>query len=933
MDVVSFVMMWSLIGQTSVDSLGAPSPPIPTAGAPLSARPGYGAAPANGQPMQPPPSFADRPAGAPTERYAQTQQPQAPTTPNYAAPSGYAAPNTPPINTALPSNTLPSNTLPKNSFSNNAQPGYSTPTYETVPASNNAASAPPAQNEDKSGAGDLVRESLVLPKSLALPGRTTSLDELFGYVGDRRRQIDAVRTYWKLTADVADYHFAWQQTQFLKLLSEVIDSVEKGPDLQRAKTETTSRYAEAQARRREAELRLAATQHELADRASLPTANRQPLPRDLPHVGVYNTHFEKVYAQRTPPARAYLLNRTLPLWREIIAMRAETVWASQDAYDAAFDAYRKGQLEVDDVFIAVEELRERRSEFIGAVRRYNEEIAEYALTSAPDGTSRETLVGMLIKNSHTPKLGRAIVPNSGGEIEQVTYVDEFGNTISAEAFSNSEPAARATELPAAEPTLLPPQAATKPSTINLMSATLPIANVDETSAGAPVPPARDLPVAMPQTVIPQTPIPQALPTVGVPPSFFQPVPAAMPMPGPPSPFPNSGAAAPVRGEPTLAPPQKPAGDAPLKFKVNRLPTEDFDAQRAPRQLPDYVQHEAQPLNPQSPYSSGTHPKKKPKPENTAGAPAATAPLLSEPRTGTLIGAESTALESIKASPVEAKTGEMRFDPEVEPAGYYTQLTQLPAARRTQELVELLHGTRALPANQFHAATLDECMTGSEPSHRREIIQAYWRTAEYATRYRVWTQKLERLDALGQSALQFRDKPAGSIAMLQIRAAKLSVEANRLSTMADLAIAQWNLTNDARRPLDSAWIIPSTLPHAGSYKTQLEGLPAGSAKSPRLQEAAERIPVLHETMLLRADAVTSADAASDQVLQKYAAGQTTVATALNALSREARTTHDLLATVTRYNLDIAEYALAVLPGSAPRDALVGALVVNRTTARR
>lgn len=951
MDVASFTLVLSIIGQVAAEPFPQP-PAIPNVAAPSAAAPGAPMSSAQ-------PRYGAPPSSGASDRYAQPQASPgyAPTPPSYApSGGGYATPPSyaTPSNTGAPSTATgaPSYATPAGGYPQNpsaaATPAYA-PKSTDAPigtATATAATAPLA-NEDKSGAGDLVRESLVLPKSLALPGKVTALEELFNTVGDRRRQIDAVRSYWKLTADVADYHFAWQQTQFLKLLGETVDVVEKGPDLQRAKTENASRFAESQARQREAEMKLAATQLDLAERASLPATNRQPLPRDLPHVGVYNTSFEKVYAHRTPPARAYLLNRTLPLWRDIISMRAETVWASQDAYDAAFDAYRKGQLEVDDVFLAIEELRDRRSEFIAAVRRYNEEIAEYALTSAPDGTSRETLVGMLIKNSHTPKLGRAVAPADAGLVQPVTYVDEFGNLIAAPIETDeivTEPAAAAisTGMPTLAPPEIPtimnePRAATQPpasqptlprnaipaaKVIEQTSATLPISNVpvsraDETSAGAPVPPVRDIPA---------------------PPSYFSPPASAQPIPttdssaAPTSPFPNAGVATPVRGEPTLAPPQKATNDTPLKFKVNRPPYEEFEATNAPRQLPADIDRDAKPLVADSPYSSGTRLKKKaaqPKFVEPAVATSEEGPKLLVIPEGEAKPIAEAKTQTETATPTTGTaTTKVQVDAEVEPAGYYTQLGQLPPARRTQELVEQLHNTRGLPQTKDQPLTLDQCMAGSAQNDRREIIQAYWRAAEQATRYRVWTQKLERLEALGQSVLQFRGQPAGSIAMLQVRAEKLSIEAARRTTLVDFAAAQWTLTNDTRRSLAGPWVIPSTPPHAGGYEAKLEGLPPAASSSARLQATAARIPKLHETMLYRADAVAAADAASDQALQKYAAGQTTIATALHALSREARTTHDLLATVTRYNLDIADYALAAVPGTAPRDALVGALVVDR-----
>ena len=127
------------------------------------------------------------------------------------------------------------------------------------------------------------------------------------------------------------------------------------------------------------------------------------------------------------------------------------------------------------------------------------------------------------------------------------------------------------------------------------------------------------------------------------------------------------------------------------------------------------------------------------------------------------------------------------------------------------------------------------------------------------------------------------------------------------------------------------MLPSTLPHAGGYQTKLDALPASLAGQRRVQDVAGRIAALHEILQQRAESVTAADAAAEGALQKYAAGQAPVRIALSAFDRQARATGALLETTTKYNLDIADYALAVLPGTAPDATLVGALVVHRNAA--
>jgi hypothetical protein len=128
-------------------------------------------------------------------------------------------------------------------------------------------------------------------------------------------------------------------------------------------------------------------------------------------------------------------------------------------------------------------------------------------------------------------------------------------------------------------------------------------------------------------------------------------------------------------------------------------------------------------------------------------------------------------------------------------------------------------------------------------------------------------------------------------------------------------------------------MPETLPHGGGYKTKVEALPASLTKTSPVRHLASRIEVLHDTLQHRAEAVVHGETAAEATLARFGQGGRTAHTAVAAITRQARETDALLAVTTRYNLTIADYAIAVLPRGAPRDTLVGALVVNRTAVAR
>ena len=727
-----------------------------------------------------------------------------------------------------------------------------------------------------------------------------------------------------MSEEAGEYHYSWQHVQYLKLLSEVIAGVEQGADAGAARSAVGSRFAESNAELREAELRLTAAQTELMETAGIAADGSRPLAADLPHVGVYNTSLEKVYARRVPPARAYLLQKTLPLRREVVTTRAQTVWAAQDAYEAAFDAYRKRQLPLDDVLLAVDSLRTRRAQFLTAVRRYNDEIAEYALTSAPEGTSRETLVGMLIKSQYTPKLGKAVYPGDqelfDGGVQPVGFFEEEGALPGGMIQSSGAP----------QPEPIPDAGISAGVPVGYqVPRNLAAVNVDETSAGAPVP----------AIVVPENSLPITMGGSGVRQASYDAVPNPFAVAAPAYAAPNlldapnaqpiqMAGAAPMnmqRGTPTLAPPRERV-DAPLKFKVNREPLEE------PGLLS--VDENARPISSvagASPYSSGTVATEKPKASRPAKlqhkAIAIPAAATSEP-----IEAEGPKLPAAN-TPADDEQAKRR-DEAVEPAGFYDTLDGVPAPRRTQELVEQLHRSAALaPEEAAVRVTLDQCLAGASGTSRRALIDAYWSTAEAAAVRTIWTQKVTQLGALAQSAMRFRESPAGAVAMLEVHGARLAAQGSEREAAAELWAARWKLTDEMRKPLGETWLMTETLPHAGRYDTKLETLSAESPLRKRLQTQADRIAVLHEVLQSRAEAVLLGDHASEQALQIYAAGRSAVAAPLDAFRRQTAASEALLAAATRYNDEIADYAMRLLPGETPSETLVGALVVNRAPAAR
>lgn len=287
---------------------------------------------------------------------------------------------------------------------------------------------PPASSEDPAAAGPLVPVNapqirLTAPRLLAaamtppeiepLAGRAMPLLEVLTRTPNRLRQIEAVQAYWALTAAVGEYHFARTEYDQVDRLWHAAHTAPSGRNsASLARNQLALEHSSAAARLREAELKALAAQNELAARLALPATDPLPLPFDVPHLGSYRTYFDVLFATRPPPPRLRLIDRTLPLRKKAVEARAEAVQAAQDGLEAVDDAYQVGETTADVVAARVNDVARQRQAFLAAVRDYNNDIAEYAISVAAASASPTELLPMLVK----PKAVEQPAGGTGAEV-------------------------------------------------------------------------------------------------------------------------------------------------------------------------------------------------------------------------------------------------------------------------------------------------------------------------------------------------------------------------------------------------------------------------------------------------------------------------------------------------------------------------------------
>jgi hypothetical protein len=229
---------------------------------------------------------------------------------------------------------------------------------------------------------------------------------------DRSQQTRIAQVYWRLAIAQADYHFARDSVARLR---EATRGQLNQPALRAAR-------CAMRALQRDAETLVIRAQNALAVDMNLPADAQMPLAIDLPHTGSYDTRFAQVYSGRTPPQRALLIDRTIPVRRQAIEEHALAIVESLDAVDASTDEYGKGTDDLTTLLLAFERLWKERKAFSGAVREYNQDIAEYALMVAPAQSDASSLVAMLIKpvGSNSP---RTTTPGTAAPRGSTRYTD------------------------------------------------------------------------------------------------------------------------------------------------------------------------------------------------------------------------------------------------------------------------------------------------------------------------------------------------------------------------------------------------------------------------------------------------------------------------------------------------------------------------------
>jgi hypothetical protein len=209
-----------------------------------------------------------------------------------------------------------------------------------------------------------------------------------------------------------------------------------------------------------------------------------------------------------------------------------------------------------------------------------------------------------------------------------------------------------------------------------------------------------------------------------------------------------------------------------------------------------------------------------------------------------------------------------------------------------------------------------------------VIPAYWKLAAAEYEYRIASDEALRLGQLLPPA-----DATGKHAPEPLLEARLAAGEARLRETELAVLAQQHaLADQMRLPASDPLPLTADLPHAGAYRTFFQERYARTAP-PRGHLIDRTLPLLHRAIELRAAAVQSAADSAEAATEALHAGQIDLASVAESIAELSRQRRAFTAAVRDYNLDIAEYALAVVPAGLTGAQLVGVLIGPPRSDRR
>lgn len=213
--------------------------------------------------------------------------------------------------------------------------------------------------------------------------------------------------------------------------------------------------------------------------------------------------------------------------------------------------------------------------------------------------------------------------------------------------------------------------------------------------------------------------------------------------------------------------------------------------------------------------------------------------------------------------------------------------------------------------------LEALERSGDRGRRLWITHAYWKVSVGFAAVRFATEAVERLELIAPGG----DPHDRAVLDVAIADAKADLAEAR----AQLVAAQQELVDLIRLPVTEPPPWPVDRPLATPYQTHFGTIFANRPATGRIRAIDRMLPSKHEAIEARAAAANAARTALDMAEADHAKGKRPIEAVAVAQAAFAAQQREFLAATLAYNLDIAEYAMAVADPAVPEDRFVSMLI--------
>lgn len=213
--------------------------------------------------------------------------------------------------------------------------------------------------------------------------------------------------------------------------------------------------------------------------------------------------------------------------------------------------------------------------------------------------------------------------------------------------------------------------------------------------------------------------------------------------------------------------------------------------------------------------------------------------------------------------------------------------------------------------------LEALQRSGDRSRRLWITQAYWKVSAGYAGIRFATEAVDQLQLVAPGG----DPHDQAVLDVAIAASKADLAAAH----AELIAAQQQLADLVRLPLGEPPPWPVDRPLAGAYQTHFAAIFATRPATGRIRAIDRMLPSKHDAVEARATAFQAAEEAMLRAEADHARGKRPIEAVIAAHRMLQQQQHGFVDSLAAYNLDIAEYAMAVADVTVPDDRYVSMLI--------